>query len=325
MKTSRSGGDGWFRVFLGVFPVLVLAIVVGIGIALFSESILSIRRFGINFWFTDVWDPVPHGNALTGQFGAKPFIWGTLYSSILALIIAGPISLGIATYLSELCPPKLRQPLIFLTELLAAIPSIVYGLWGVFVLVPLIRQVEVHTPESWRQFPLFSGPPLGLGMLSAALILAIMVTPFISSLAREVLKAVPRTQREGAYALGATQWEAIRVALSYGRTGIIGAVMLGFGRALGETMAVTMVIGNNPRVSWSLFAPQYTMAAVIANEFTEAADELHLHALIEIGLVLFIITLFVNALSRLLIWSMNKQAVARPKTKLEPAKIGSAA
>jgi phosphate transport system permease protein len=303
----------------------VLAIVVGIGIALFSESILSIRRFGINFWFTDVWDPVPHGNALTGQFGAKPFIWGTLYSSILALLIAGPISLGIATYLSELCPPKLRQPLIFLTELLAAIPSIVYGLWGVFVLVPLVRQLEVHTPESWRQFPLFSGPPLGLGMLSAALILAIMVTPFISSLAREVLKAVPRTQREGAYALGATQWEAIRVALSYGRTGIIGAIMLGFGRALGETMAVTMVIGNNPRVSWSLFAPQYTMAAVIANEFTEAADELHLHALIEIGLVLFIITLFVNALSRLLIWSMNKQAVARPKTKLEPAKIGSAA
>jgi phosphate transport system permease protein len=325
MRTSRSGGDGWFRIFLGAFAVLVLAVVVGIGIALFSESTLSIRRFGVGFWFTDVWDPVPHGNALTGEFGAKPFIWGTLYSSILALIIAGPISLGIATYLSELCPPRLRQPLIFLTELLAAIPSIVYGLWGVFVLTPLVRQLEIHTPESWRQFPLFSGPPLGLGMLSAALILAIMVTPFISSLAREVLKAVPRTQREGAYALGATQWEAIRVALSYGRTGIIGAIMLGFGRALGETMAVTMVIGNNPKVSWSLFAPQYTMAAVIANEFTEAADELHLHALIEIGLVLFIITLFVNALSRLLIWSMNRQAVARPKTKLEPAKIGSAA
>ena len=325
MRSSRSGGDGWFRIFLGAFAVLVLAVVVGIGIALFSESILSIRRFGLGFWFTDVWDPVPHGNALTGEFGAKPFIWGTLYSSILALIIAGPISLGIATYLSELCPPRLRQPLIFLTELLAAIPSIVYGLWGVFVLTPLVRQLEIHTPESWRQFPLFSGPPLGLGMLSAALILAIMVTPFISSLAREVLKAVPRTQREGAYALGATRWEAIRVALSYGRTGIIGAIMLGFGRALGETMAVTMVIGNNPKVSWSLFAPQYTMAAVIANEFTEAADQLHLHALIEIGLVLFVITLFVNALSRLLIWSMNKQAVARPKTKLEPAKIGSAA
>ena len=310
MKTSRSGGDGWFRIFLGAFAILVLAVVVGIGIALFSESTLSIQRFGFRFWFTDVWDPVPHGDALTGQFGAKPFIWGTLYSSILALIIAGPISLGIATYLSELCPPKLRQPLIFLTELLAAIPSIVYGLWGVFVLVPLVRQLEVHTPESWRQFPLFSGPPLGLGMLSAALILAIMVTPFISSLAREVLKAVPRTQREGAYALGATRWEAIRVALSYGRTGIIGAIMLGFGRALGETMAVTMVIGNNPQISMSLFAPQYTMAAVIANEFTEAADELYLSALVEIGLVLFIITLVVNSLSRLLIWSMNRHATA---------------
>jgi phosphate transport system permease protein len=160
-------------------------------------------------------------------------------------------------------------------------------------------------PQGLRETALFSGPPIGLGLLSAALILAVMVTPFISSLAREVLKAVPRTQREGAYALGATRWEAIRVALSYGRTGIIGAIMLGFGRALGETMAVTMVIGNNPTVSWSLFAPQYTMAAVIANEFTEATDDLHLHALIEIGLVLFIITLAVNALSRLLIWSMK--------------------
>jgi phosphate transport system permease protein len=325
VKASRSGGDGLFRLFIGAFAVLVLALVLAIGIALFRESILSIQRFGFRFWITDVWDPVPHGDALTGEFGARPFIWGTLYSSILALLIAGPISLGIATYISELCPPRLRQSLVFLTELLAAIPSIVYGLWGVFVLVPLVRQLETNVPETWRQLPLFTGPPLGLGMLSAALILAIMVIPFISSLAREVLKAVPRTQREGAYALGATQWEAIRVALSYGRTGIIGAIMLGFGRALGETMAVTMVIGNNPMVSWSLFAPQYTMAAVIANEFTEAADELHLHALIEIGLVLFIITLFVNALSRLLIWSMNRQAVARPRTKLEPAKIGNAA
>jgi phosphate transport system permease protein len=162
-------------------------------------------------------------------------------------------------------------------------------------------------------------------MLSAALILAIMVTPFISSLAREVLKSVPRTQREGAYALGATRWEAIRVALSYGRTGIVGAIMLGFGRALGETMAVTMVIGNNPTVSWSLFSPQYTMAAVIANEFAEAVDDLHLHALIEIGLVLFVITLIVNAVSRLLIWNMNRQTVARPKAKLEPATLGDVA
>ena len=319
MKLTRSGGDAGFRIFIGAFAALVLAVVVAIGVELYRESTLSIHKFGFQFWLTDVWDPV------AGQFGAKPFIWGTLYSSILALLIAAPISLGIATYLSELCPPSLRQPLIFLTELLAAIPSIVYGLWGVFVLVPLVRQLETKVPDSWRQFPLFTGPPLGLGMLSAALILAIMVTPFISSLAREVLKAVPRTQREGAYALGATRWEAIRVALSYGRTGIIGAIMLGFGRALGETMAVTMVIGNNPAVSWSLFAPQYTMAAVIANEFTEASDELHLHALIEIALVLFIITLVVNGLSRLLIWSMTKQTASKPKARLEPAKIGSAA
>lgn len=316
MKNSRSGGDGGFRILTGAFAVLVVAVVAAIGIELARESILSIQKFGLRFWLTDVWNPV------SGEFGARPFIWGTLYSSLLALLIAGPISLGIATFLSELCPAKLRQPLIFLTELLAAIPSIVYGLWGVFVLVPLVRQLEMWMPESLRRSPLFSGPPLGLGMLSAALILAVMVTPFISSLAREVLKAVPRTQREGAYALGATQWEAIRVALSYGRSGILGAIMLGFGRALGETMAVTMVIGNNPTISLSLFAPQYTMAAVIANEFTEAADELHLHALIEIGLVLFIITLAVNGLSRLLLWSMNTKAVAKPKTKLEPAKIG---
>jgi phosphate transport system permease protein len=319
MKHTRSGGDSVFRIFVGAFAVLVLAVVVAIGIALYSESVLSIQKFGLRFWLTDTWDPVAE------EFGARPFIWGTLYSSILALLIAGPISLGIATYLSELCPPALRQPLIFLTELLAAIPSIVYGLWGVFVLVPLVRRLEIAVPEALRRLPLFSGPPLGLGMLSAALILAIMVTPFISSLAREVLKAVPRQQREGAYALGATQWEAIRVALSYGRTGIIGAIMLGFGRALGETMAVTMVIGNSPTITTSLFAPQYTMAAVIANEFTEAVGDLHLHALIEIGLVLFIITLMVNAASRLLIWSMNRKSVSRQRANREPAKLGSAA
>ena len=316
---TRSTGDTGFRLFTGAFAALVLAAVAGIGIELYRESILSIQKFGFQFWLTDTWDPVSQ------NFGARPFIWGTLYSSILALVIAAPISLGIATYLSELCPPRLRQPLIFLTELLAAIPSIVYGLWGVFVLVPLVRQLETKTPESLRQLPLFSGPPLGLGMLSAALVLAVMVVPFISSLAREVLKSVPRAQREGAYALGATQWEAIRVALSYGRIGIIGAIMLGFGRALGETMAVTMVIGNNPTMSASLFAPQYTMAAVIANEFTEAADELHLHALIEIGLVLFIITLIVNACSRLLIWSINRRTISKPKRVLGPAKIGTAA
>jgi phosphate transport system permease protein len=317
MKTPRGSGDLGFRLFTGAFALLLLAIVAGIGVELYRESVLSIHRFGFKFWVTDTWDPV------SGQFGARPFIWGTLYSSLLALLVAAPISLGVATYLSELCPPLLRQPLIFLTELLAAIPSIVYGLWGMFVLVPLVRRLELATPESWRGFPLFSGPPIGLGMLSAALILAVMITPFISSLAREVLKQVPRMQREGAYALGATRWEAIRVALAYGRTGIVGAIMLGLGRALGETMAVTMVIGNTPRISASLFAPQYTMSAVIANEFTEATGDLHRHALIEIGLVLFIITLVVNALSRLLIWNMNRRTVAKGKPKAEPTAVGA--
>jgi phosphate transport system permease protein len=292
--------DLGFRVATGAFAIALVAIVAGLGIALVSQSWLAIEKFGLGFWATSTWDPV------VGDFGALPFIWGTLYSSLLALAIATPVALGIAIFISELCPASLRTPLVFLTELLAAIPSIVYGLWGIFELVPAVRTFQTHLPDALRALPVFSGPPLGIGMLSAALILAIMVVPFTSSVAREVLKAVPVAQREGAYALGATRFEAIRAAMFYARTGIVGAVMLGFGRALGETMAVTMVIGNNPQVSASLFAPQHTMAAVIANEFTEAADELYLHALVEIGLVLFVITLIVNGLSRLLIWSMAR-------------------
>jgi phosphate transport system permease protein len=311
LARSRSRSDLAFRLGTGLFGCLLVAIVFAIGATLANESMLSIQKFGLNFWRTEIWDPV------AGEFGALPFIWGTLYSSVLALLIATPIALGIAVFISELCPAVLRQPLVFLTELLAAIPSIVYGLWGIFVLVPAVRAFETSLPATLRQLPLFSGPPLGLGMLSAALILAIMVLPFTSSVSREVLRSVPAAQREGAYALGATRFEAIRAALFYARTGIVGAVMLGFGRALGETMAVTMVIGNNPKISMSLFAPQYTMAAVIANEFTEAADELYLSALVEIGLVLFIITLFVNSLSRLLIWSMNRSA--RAVVVAEPA------
>jgi phosphate transport system permease protein len=297
----------FFRAGTGAFALLLIAIVAAIGVELFNQSRLSIREFGWQFWLTDTWDPV------AGEFGARPFIWGTLYSSILALIISTPIALGIAIYLSELAPQSLRRPLVFLTELLAAIPSIVYGLWGIFVLVPFVRSLEAATPEWMRAIPLFSGPPLGVGMLSAALILSIMVIPFSSSVAREVLKAVPQAQREGAYALGATRWEAIRMALFYARTGIVGAVMLGFGRALGETMAVTMVIGNSPQISWSLYAPQYTMSAVLANEFAEATSDLYLHALVEIGLVLFVITLMINLLSRGFIWSMGGEAVQRSR------------
>jgi phosphate transport system permease protein len=305
MHLRRAGhrpDDSLFRAGTGAFALLLIAIVLSIGLALYKESLLSIQHFGWQFWVTDTWDPV------AGQFGARPFIWGTLYSSILALLISTPIALGIAIYTSELAPDILRRPLVFLTELLAAIPSIVYGLWGIFVLVPFVRQLQVATPEWLRGVPLFEGPPLGVGMLSAALILSIMVIPFSSSVAREVLKAVPQAQREGAYALGATRWEAIRMALFYARTGIVGAVMLGFGRALGETMAVTMVIGNSPRISLSLYSPHYTMAAVLANEFAEATDDLYLHALVEIGLVLFVITLVVNVISRLFIWSMDRQA-----------------
>ena len=298
---KRRSDDLGFRAATGLFGVLLIALVAGIAVVLYTDALVAIRKFGWQFWRTGIWDPV------AGEFGARPFIWGTLYSSVLALLIAGPIALGIAIYISELSPAWLRRPLVFLTELLAAIPSIVYGLWGIFVLVPFVRQLEAGTPEWLRALPLFSGPPLGLGMLSAALLLAIMIVPFSSSVAREVLRAVPQAQREGAYALGATRWEAIRMALFYARTGIVGSIMLGFGRALGETMAVTMVIGNTPQVSTSLFAPQYTMAAVIANEFAEAADELHLNALVEIGLVLFAITLGVNALSRMFIWSLGRQ------------------
>jgi phosphate transport system permease protein len=302
----------------GAFALVLVLIVCAIGFELTRQSMLSIQKFGLDFWRTDVWDPV------AGQFGALPFIWGTLYSSILALAIATPIALGIAVFISELCPAWLKQPLVFLTELLAAIPSIVYGLWGIFVLVPAVRAFEVSMPSWLRQLPMFSGPALGVGMLAAGLILAVMVIPFTSSVAREVLKSVPVAQREGAYALGATRFEAIRAALFYARTGIIGAVMLGFGRALGETMAVTMVIGNNPKISTSLFAPQYTMAAVLANEFAEADTELYLNALIEIGLVLFVITLVVNGLSRLLIWSMARPARREVAAVVVPASESAA-
>jgi len=318
----KSRDDRGFRIGTGAFAALVLLIVAGIAFELTRQSSLSIQKFGLKFWTTRIWDPV------AGDFGALPFIWGTLYSSVLALLIATPIALGIAIFISELSPRALRMPLSYLTELLAAIPSIVYGLWGIFVLVPIVRKIELWAPPALKKLPLFKGPPLGVGMLAAALILAIMVIPFTSSVAREILKNVPTTQREAAYALGATRWEAIKVAIGYGKTGILGAVMLGFGRALGETMAVTMVIGNSPQISTSLFAPQYTMAAVIANEFTEAADELYLHALIEIGLLLFIITVVVNLISRLMIWSMKARtsvmAVEPPIAEPQPPQAEAA-
>jgi phosphate transport system permease protein len=297
---------------MSLFGLVVVAIVSGIGFELFTNSRLPIAKFGWKFWTTSNWDPV------SGEFGALPFIWGTLYSSLFALFFAAPIAIGIAIFITEIAPNSFKKPLSFLTELLAAIPSIVYGLWGIFVLIPLVRKLETaisKTPLS--RLPIFSGPPYGVGMLAAGLVLTVMVIPFISAVAREVLKAVPMTQREAAYALGATKWEATMVALRYGRVGIFGAVILGFGRAFGETMAVTMVIGNNPQIAKSLFAPQYSMAAVIANEFSEATDDLYLQALIEIGLVLFVITLLLNVVSRLLIWSVSRD----PKRRVAPAAV----
>lgn len=312
-RSKLTLSDFLFRTGTGAFALVLVLIVTGIGVVLWQESHLAIQKFGFDFWRTSQWNPV------LGSFGAFPFIWGTLYSSILALLIAAPIALGIAVFLSELCPSWLRQPLVFLTELLAAIPSIVYGLWGVFVLVPAVRAFQTSLPEWIRAMPLFSGPAVGVSLFSAALVLAVMVIPFTSAVAREVLKAVPASQREAAYALGSTRWEATRAALHYGRAGIIGAVMLGFGRALGETMAVTMVIGNTPKALTSIFAPQHTMAAVIANEFVEASDQLHADALVEIGLVLFIITLLVNMASRLLIWNMTRQRAGSRRRAMKPA------
>ena len=301
-RRAASKDDRGFRLGLSIFGLLVLAVVAGIGFELVKNSRLPIAKFGFKFWTNTNWDPV------AGDFGALPFIWGTLYSSIGALVLAAPIAIGIAIFITEISANRFKPILSFLTELLAAIPSIVYGLWGIFVLVPIVRKVETaisRTPLS--KSALFSGPPYGIGMLAAILVLCVMVIPFISAVAREVLKAVPMSQREAAYALGATKWEATKVALRYGRVGILGAIILGFGRAFGETMAVTMVIGNNPQIARSLFAPQYSMAAVIANEFTEATYNLYVQALIEIGLVLFVITLALNVFSRLLVWSVTRE------------------
>ena len=261
----------------------------------------AIQKFGLRFLFTTTWDPVKE------VFGALPFIYGTIISSALALLIAVPVSLGIAIYLAELAPVWIREPLSFLIELLAAIPSVVYGLWGIFVLAPFLRQdVQPFLAKYFGFLPLFQGNFYGVGMLTAGIILSIMIIPTISSVSREVFLAVPFNQREAALALGATLWETIRLSvLKYTRPGVLGAVILGLGRALGETMAVTMVIGNRPEISASLFAPSYTMASVIANEFSEATSNLYLSALIEIGLVLFFITLILNIAARALIWHVS--------------------
>ncbi|MBX6358607.1 MAG: phosphate ABC transporter permease subunit PstC [Acidobacterium ailaaui] len=287
---------------LSVFFIVAL-----IAWQLLLRSRLTIAKFGLSFFFKSAWDPV------SGDFGALPFIYGTVVSSLVALIIAVPLAVGVAVFLTEMCPKVLRGPLSFLTELLAAIPSVVYGLWAVFVLVPILREhVNPFLMKTLGWTGLFSGPNFGIGMLAAGVILAIMILPIISSLTREVMTAVPHSQREAVLALGATRWEMIRMGvLRNARIGIVGAIILGLGRALGETMAVTMVIGNRPEIAKSLLSLGYSMSSVIANEFSEASDDLYLSALIEIGLALFLVTILVNALARLLVWAVTRGAPAR--------------
>lgn len=299
--------DGVFRFATLLCALTLIGLVVLVLVELVLRSRLSLHEFGWAFFTSQAWDPV------AGDFGALPFLYGTLVSSVVALVIAVPLAVGVAVFLSEMCPRALRGPLSFLTELLAAIPSVIYGLWGIFVLVPLMRRyVQPWLANHFGWTGLFEGPPYGLGMLAAGVILAIMIIPIISSITREVLAAVPRHQREAALALGATRWEMIRIGvLRNARTGIFGAIILGLGRALGETMAVTMVIGNRAEIAKSLFAPGYTMASVIANEFSEATGELYLSALIEIGLALFLVTIVVNAVARLLVWSATRGVPAR--------------
>jgi phosphate transport system permease protein len=301
VATPRNTGDRILRGLLRAAALSVVLLVAAMVVEMAQRGWPAMRAFGPKFLVTSTWDPVAE------QFGAVPFIYGTLLSSLLALLIAVPLGIGAAVYLAEVAPMWVRTPVAFLVELVAAVPSVVYGLWGIFVLAPLLRAwVQPVLGATLGFLPLFQGPSYGVGMLAAGIILAIMVVPFITAVSREVLLAVPNAQREAALALGATRWETTRIAvLRYGRSGLIGAVLLGLGRALGETMAVTMVIGNRPEVALSLFAPGYTMASVIANEFTEATSDLYVSALIEIGLLLFVVTVAVNALARLLVWSVG--------------------
>lgn len=306
-KIERNWGDRVFRWITAGFAGLVILTILLMAWQMLSTSELSIREFGFGFITGREWNPVLE------EFGALPFIYGTLVSSFVALLISVPISLGVAIFLSELSPGWLRSPLGFLVELLAAVPSVVYGLWGIFALAPWMREtVEPALRSMFGFLPFFQGPNQGFGMLTGSLVLAIMITPTISSVSREVLRAVPQAYREGALALGATQWEAIRVGvMPMARSGLVGAIILGLGRALGETMAVTMLIGNRPDISFSLFAPAHTMASVIANEFTEATEDLYLAALAEIGLLLFLVTVLLNIVARALVWNVSSREGAQ--------------
>jgi len=294
-------GDKAFQWLTLVMAMVVVVLVILTGWQLCRGSSLAIEKFGFHFLATSTWDPVAE------QFGALPFIYGTLVSSLIALLIAVPLSIATAVYLTELAPLWIRQPLVSLIEMLAAIPSVILGLWGIFVMVPWLRDYPFpFLKHYFGWIPLFTAPIYGPCMFAGGIIIAIMILPIITSVSREILRSVPDLQREAAYGLGATRWEVTRIAvLSYARKGLFGAVILGLGRALGETMAVTMVIGNTPQIAASLFKPGYTLASVIANEFTEATTDIYLGALFEIGLVLFGVTILVNLVAQFLLKTMT--------------------
>jgi phosphate transport system permease protein len=300
--------DKVYEALTAACAVVIPALVIAIALAIFVAAWPAFSKLGLSILTSSDWD------VAAGHFGAAPAVFGTLVSSAVALIIATPLAIGIAIFLSEFSPLWLRQPVGFLVDLLAAIPSVVYGVWGIFVLVPLLRSSVMPFLRDTLHLgstPFFTGPAYGPSMLAAGIILAIMALPYISSVSREVLMAVPRSQREAALALGATRWEMIRDAvIPYAKSGIIGGIMLGLGRALGETMAVTMVIGNRLEISASLFAPGYTMASLIANQFSEATNDLQLSALMAVGAILFIITLIINGIARWLVWRVSKGQVA---------------
>ena len=300
-------GDRAFEWLTLAMASAVVVLVILIGLELWNGSSLAIKKFGFHFLTTSTWDPVAE------QFGALPFIYGTLVSSAIALVIAVPLGIATAAYLTELAPLWIRQPLVSLIEMLAAIPSVILGLWGIFVMVPWLRNYPFpFLKHYFGWIPLFTGPIYGPCMFAGGIIIAIMILPIITSVSREILRSVPNLQREAAYALGATRWEATRIAvLSYAKKGLYGAVILGLGRALGETLAVTMVIGNTPQIVASLFKPGYTLASVLANEFTEATTDIYLGALFEIGLVLFGITILVNLLAQLLLRTIATTSATR--------------
>ncbi len=308
LSAHRTGriGDRFFQIVVLLAALSVLAIVVGLGVELGWESRLSFARFGFTFLVTQTWDPIHE------QFGALTYIYGTVVTSLIAIVLAFFIGVGTALALTDLAPDRFRGALSALVELLAAIPSVIYGLWGLFVLAPVLRiYIEPFLQNVFGFIPIFSGPIIGIGFLAGGVILAIMILPTVAAISRDVVDAVPRDQREAALALGATHWEVIRqVVLPYARSGILGAVILGLGRALGETIAVTMVIGARPQITHQLFDLGYTIAAVIANQFTEASTPIFLSALFELGLILLGITMLLNVAARLLVWRITRGRAA---------------